>query len=638
MLSSVLLLAAAAAAYCVYNVVAGYSRNIAKAKQSGLPYYLSPVSPINQLALVLRAFWLPMWKLLPRKYWADTIELLNPDWNFNLLFEPFERLGDTFLVVSPGSIRLYTANAEAIHQITSKREVFQKPTESYRILALYGENVLTTEGSMWRSHRKVTSTSFNEKNTALVFKESINQTYGLIEQWLGPDGKGNRTIETAEGDIMALMLHIIGYVGFGLKLLWPGQTVPAEMDPKLAKYSSLQPPKGHSMNFKDSLHYTLHHILLLLILPRWLLRMLPFKSTRRAIKSENNLIQYMDQFLQDKIEDVEQGKPDPGMDIMGMLVRSSYGDRAPKDSAAAKRDSKLTKLMDSEIIGNAFIMIVAGHETTAGTFLFTLLQMAINAASQRSIQQDVDRIFGQTDPSTWDYEQSVNPLLASYIGACMNETLRTMPPAVDVPKKVLANRDQVLMIDGQKRIVPRGTKVGVNVVAAQHNPRYWPTERSKITDSESDLADFVPERWFSKTSSSDSSTDEDADSEDYGGFAGPDTSAQLFRPVRGSYLPFSDGPRSCLGRRIAQVEMIAALSVIFQKFSIELAVDEWASDAEVEKMGRDERREIYQKAQDKARRTLKSATSIITLKLHGNKFIPIRLVPRGQERFVDWVE
>jgi cytochrome P450 len=197
---------------------------------------------------------------------------MYPDWHYRLLFDPFERLGESFLVVSPGGILMFTANAEAIHQITSRRESFPKPTEAYRILAMYGENVLTTEGSMWRSHRKTTSTSFNEKNTALVFKESINQTYGLLDHWLGSEGGAGKTIKSLEDDTMALMLHIIGYVGFGLQFLWPGQAVPSDMDPKFAKYSALEPPAGHSMNFKDALAGTLHHILLLILLPRWLLR------------------------------------------------------------------------------------------------------------------------------------------------------------------------------------------------------------------------------------------------------------------------------------------------------------------------------------------------------------------------------
>lgn len=558
--------------------------------------------------------------------------MLQADWQYKELFEPFARLGEAFIIVSPGELVLYTASAEAIHQITSKREAFPKPTEIYKLLSMYGENVVTTEGAEWRAHRKITSTSFNEKNAALVFYETITQTHGLIKQWLGPNGQGGRTIKTVEDDTMTLMLHIIGYAGFGLKFLWEGQSLPADTDPKLVKYSSLEPSAEYSLNFKDALAGVLHHIVPLVLLPRWLMRLLPFEKIKLATNSENNLVKYFDQFVQDKIEDTKQGKPEPGMNIMGMLVRTSYGDQTSTD----KKDTKLLRLQDSEIIGNAFVMMVAGHETTANATHFTLLQLATNPEAQRLVQQDVDKILGDADPETWDYDQSVNPLMASYVAACMNETLRTMPPGVEIPKRVSPGQDQVLTLDGEKHVLPGGMRVGLLVVAAQHNPRYWPGKPSRVSNSETDILDWVPERWFRGEVTGVSAEVEGADSEDFGGFAGPDTSS-AFRPVRGSYIPFSDGARSCLGRRIAQVEMVAALSTISQKYSIELAVDEWASDEEVEAMSKEQKKALYAKAQAKARDTMRAATSLITLKLHGNKFVPIRLVPRGQETFVSWI-
>lgn len=524
---------------------------------------------------------------------------------------------------------MYTANADVVQQITSKREAFPKPLESYGLLAMYGDNVVTTEGALWRSHRKITSTSFNEKNTALVFQESINQTLGLMEQWLGPGGDGNKTIKTLEHDTMALMLHIIGYVGFGLKLLYPGQKFPPNTDPRMTKYSTFDSSTGHSMDFKSSLEGLLQYLVLLMLVPRWLLRLLPSKHTRIAIASEDNYLEYMEEFLKDKIADVKQGAPEQGMDIMGMLVRTSHGDQKSKDS-------KSFSLRDGEIISNAFIMMLAGHETTANTMHFTLLQLATNPEVQRLVQQDVDNIFGDADPKTWDYEQSVNPLMGSYVGACMNETLRTLPPVTEIPKKVSPSQDQALVIGGEKVILPREMHIGLVVPGVHHNPKFWPSQPSQITNADTDLKDYVPERWFRTQATSEKEV-EGADSEDFGGFSGPDTSAQLFRPARGSYIPFSEGARACLGRRIAQVETVAALSAVFQKHSIELAVDEWANDEDVEKMSQAQKKELYQKAQDKARAIIEGASSLITLKLRNDAFVPIRVVPRGQERFVNWL-
>lgn len=77
------------------------------------------------------------------------------------------------------------------------------------------------------------------------------------------------------------------------------------------------------------------------------------------------------------------------------------------------------------------------------------------------------------------------------------------------------------------------------------------------------------------------------------------------------------------------------LAAIFSQYSVELAVDDFASDEEVEKMpkGGKERRELYRKAEDRAKDFLKNkVASIVTLQLRGVS-IPIRLMKRGEERF-----
>ncbi|RYP59499.1 hypothetical protein DL769_008504 [Monosporascus sp. CRB-8-3] len=635
MISTVLLLAGAFVVWASYKVVTGYQNNIALAKSTGLPYYIVPLNPINNFAQLTHPVWLRIWKLLPKRYWETVADACTPDWQYRHLHDTFRKLGDTFILVSPFYLLMHTANAEVIHQLTSRREAFPKPLENYTILSMFGENVVTTEGATWRMHRKVTSASFNEKNSALVFKVAIEQAQGLVDYWRrrGTTDK----ITTIEQDTMSLALHIIGFVGFGLRLLWPGQTLPVDADPRLAKYASLDVPAGHSLSFKEAIAGVLEHLLILLITPSAIVDYLPFKILRRAKEARNNFAKYMKEFLADKVEDVRQGDKDVGMDIMGSLVATSYHDERAKAETSESRGVASTQLTDAEIIGNAFIMFLAGHETSANVLHFALLELANNPAAQRSLQSDIDTILGDSDPSTWEYDGKANAMQASMLGATMNEMLRLMPPVVEIPKMVSPAYDQVVTIDGETHTLPKNMYIGMHVASVQRNPRYWPSKPSQISGSPTDVHDWVPERWF-RPSIKDDQQVKGADAEDFGGATRPDTSAQLFRPVRGSYIPFSDGARSCLGRRIAQVEIIAALAVIFQQYSVENAVDDWADDEEVERMTRAQKEEIYRRATLRSRRTLRDATSLITLKLHGGQFVPIRLVRRGQERFVSWID
>ncbi|KAK4032840.1 cytochrome P450 [Parachaetomium inaequale] len=546
MAATVLAAIGAGVAVAVYAYVSGLQKNIAKARKTGLVYLGYSTGQTH-----------------------------------------FDRLGtETFLVATPGSLTMHTQSAET----------FPKDVATYGVLELFGKNVLTTEGALWSIHRKVTSASFNEKNAAYTFTEAINQTKGLLNMWFGPDGETRgttRTIRSLEHDTITWALNIIGYVGFGLRLLWPGQELPKDLDPRLAKYGSLDPPPGHTMTFVDSVALTLERIMAIMVFPEVLLRVLPFRFAKEAYKAKINYVRYMDD------------APRDGMDIIGQLVQSKYGENAGKDGSS----NTTFKLDDSDIIGNAFIMTVAGHETIANTLYFGLLELANNPAAQRRLQHDIDSIFGTTDPSTWDYETNISPLLASHVSAYVNETLRLVPPVTGIPKVTTPDVEHAITINGRTYVFPAGTSCYLVAVCAYRNPRWWPTRPSKRTGKQTDLDDYLPESIEEE--------DEIVDIAEYSGFQGSDVSASLYRPVRGSYLPFSDGARSCLGRRIAMVEMAAALAAIFQRYSVELAVDEWASDRE-----------------EKSQETIGQAETVLTLKLQGGRHVPVRFVTRGKERFV----
>ncbi|CAN8105760.1 unnamed protein product [Discula destructiva] len=670
--STLLSLLGVVIAYGVYALVRGFLKQIAAAKKTGLPYVVAPASPHNIVWQLTCRLWTPLIKLFPKTYWEPWLDIIQPDWAYHYLRVPWARLGDTFLLVTPQTTILFTSSAPAIATITARREAFPKQTSNYRILELFGRNMLSSEGAEWKMHRKGVSASFNERNAATIFRESIGQTQGMIEYWLG-GGEGcsssssSGRIETLEHDTMTLALNIIAHVGFGLRLLWPGQRIPDDADARSRKYGARLPPAGHSLTFADSLAAVLEKILLCLLIPRSVLRILPLKATRAAWAARWNFEQYMQEFLEEKKVDAENDAEEEadddgagrGMDIMGQLVRNKYGARARSKRAAGAEEAR--QLSDSDIIGNCFIILVAGHETTANTLHFTLVELATNPAAQRALQADVDRLLGRdTDPRAWSYEASINGLMASNVAACMNEVLRLAPSVVEIPKEANAaaaggvGGGQGLVIEdgGERHVLPHGLTMMISAVGVHRNPRYWPGPK----EGGSDVDEFVPERWFRpslKTTTTTTTTRtrtrtegardkaEEDEEEDFGGFAGPDTSAQLFRPVRGSFVPFSDGPRSCLGRRIAQVEMVAALAVLFQRYSVELAVEEEEEDDDkgsVEAMSDGEKREVYERARQRSRETMRKATSLLTLKLHGDLRVPVRLVRRGEERFLPLVD
>lgn len=167
------------------------------------------------------------------------------------------------MIVAPGKISVNVADPDVIVQITTRRNDFPKPIEVYNSVNLFGDNVVGTEGSVWRHHRKITSPPFTEKSNVLVFQESIRQAQAMLAGWVGPQGGNSKTIMDVAGDAMRLSLHVISRAGFGVRLHWPHEE--AGKDVALTN--------GHKLSYKDALHDLLENILAVMLLPRWILSM-----------------------------------------------------------------------------------------------------------------------------------------------------------------------------------------------------------------------------------------------------------------------------------------------------------------------------------------------------------------------------
>ena len=271
----------------------------------------------------------------------------------------------------------------------------------------------------------------------------------------------------------------------------------------------------------------------------------------------------------------------------------------------------------------------------------------MNITSQRHLQRDLDDIFQGRPVSQWDYDQDVPKLFDSMAGAVMNEELRLLAPIVGIPKSTAKGSPQPLNVRGKKCTVPENVYIQLMSPAVHRNPNHWPTgppadpenPAHPLSNTDNDLEEFKPERWLldsdAKNAASMPDHDGDAEASSLGVNTAPDTSAALYRPPKGAYIPFSEGYRSCIGRRFAQVEILAALALIFSQYSVELSVDTYASEEEVEKMSEKEKRGVWEKAKAEVERQMRDDMgSVITLQLRKGS-IGLRFVKRGNERF-DW--
>lgn len=259
-----------------------FVRNLSAAKGSNIPYIVVPIYWLNPLWRITQPLCMPVLRRLPLRWTDPWLSVIEENWTWTSRYAIFERLGtDTFLTVSPGGNTLYLANASVINEITSRRTDFPKPIQDYKLLEIYGRSLVSSEGQVWKQHRKIAGALFTEKSNHTVWAESIQQTQAILKYWIEDSGLKSSTIYTVEEDTMRLSLHVISRVGFGVHL----PMTPAKHENGINSEGSYnpidqssrvgQPESGHKMTYADAINIVLCDIMWILVIPRFLLSQSP---------------------------------------------------------------------------------------------------------------------------------------------------------------------------------------------------------------------------------------------------------------------------------------------------------------------------------------------------------------------------
>ncbi|KAI8619967.1 cytochrome P450, partial [Chytriomyces sp. MP71] len=372
--------------------------------------------------------------------------------------------------------------------MVSRSKEIIKPIHVYKILDIFGKNVVTTEHDEWRRHRRIAAPTFSEGNNMLVHKASVDVAERMFKGW-DSTGEAEFLVNASE-DMMQAALAVISIAAFGMDFPWH-----AENDSKLV-------PNGHKLSFKRAIQTVIETLHVKLLTPSWLY-VLPIKALQVSRLAFQEFDLYLDEIIQSAKGD------DTKKNLVHMLVNATEGE-----------EGKLTR---SELKGNAFIYIFAGHETTAGTLAFALAALAVYPDIQEKLHKAVVAELGDSEPEYSDFSK------LKYSLAIMNETLRHYPPVTGIPK-FTADKEAVI----GDVVVPANTMVTIVTPGIQFCPSVWGD----------DVEAFNPDRFI------DSTTGE----------------VHAFGGSALGLAPFSEGPRSCLGKKFAQVEFVALLSMMSLRY------------------------------------------------------------------------
>ncbi|KAL0575905.1 hypothetical protein V5O48_006078 [Marasmius crinis-equi] len=421
--------------------------------------------------------------------------------------------GDRKAACFPEGIHINVANAAAIKEIISSRARFPKPTEIYESLTIFGSNIVASEGELWKKYRKIAAPAFNDRNNKLVWDESARIVLGLFDQvWMNKD---TVVVDHCVRDVtLPVALFVIGVAGFGRSISWQ---------------EDLNIPSGHEISFKEALNGVSRDVFIKLASPEWLL------GTTERLRRVKLAFEELDKYMFDMIHDRRTAeKKEERYDLFSSLLDAND---MPSDSGEAP-------LTERELIGNIFIFLLAGHETTAHTLAFTFGLLAFYQEEQELLYQQIKSII--PDGRIPTYEEM--PLFTQSM-AVFYETLRMFPPVCGVPK--VSAEDTTLVAEnasGETKVVPvpAGSPITLSVVGLHYNPRYW-----------KDPHEFRPSR-----------------------FRDPDW-------PRDAFLPFSGGARACIGRKFFETEGIAILTMLVSRYKITLKEEpQFAGETMEEKRAR----------------------------------------------------
>ncbi|XP_037539316.1 thromboxane-A synthase [Nematolebias whitei] len=192
--------------------------------------------------------------------------------------------------------------------------------------------------------------------------------------------------------------------------------------------------------------------------------------------------------------------------------------QGPQQDSPIGHPQKKT-ITDDEIVAQAFVVLLGGYETSCNTLSFTCYLLAIHPDCQRKLQEEVDEFFTRHDSPNYTNVQELK-----YLDMVVCETLRLYPPGYRYSREV----DHDCVIKGQ--FLPKGVTLDIFPGFLHHDPEYWPEPEK-----------FIPERFT------------------------PEAKANRHPFV---YLPFGAGPRSCVGMRLAQLEIRMVFAHLFHRFSI----------------------------------------------------------------------
>jgi cytochrome P450 len=334
-------------------------------------------------------------------------------------------------------------------------------TPTFRRLAT---NIFFTNGERHRQQRQLFMPAFTRESLKAYYSEMIGLTESCLDSWEGQD------LIQVDQEMSRLTLNIGSKIFYGID---------ATVD-------------------RSSLAHLMSDMIFMLFSPVTMIPIdLPGTPYRR-------LIRISEQIEAAILAEVEKKRRTgyQGADLLTAMVK--------------KHDEDPEQLTADELVGQAFTMFFAGHDTASKALAWTLFLIAQHPDVAAELQDELEGLGGEPPSYEQIYQLEV-------LDRVIKESLRVCPPAVVFSREAVADA----VLGGVQ--IPEGSEVLYSPYVIHKDPANF--ERPDR---------FDPSRWLNSN------------------------------PTRYQYLPYGVGARTCLGVSFGGLQLRLLIALILQRYRLEV--------------------------------------------------------------------
>ncbi|KAF2123154.1 cytochrome P450 [Lophiotrema nucula] len=228
----------------------------------------------------------------------------------------------------------------------------------------------------------------------------------------------------------------------------------------------------------------------------------------------------------------------------------------------APTEKRAVPMSFDELVAECATMLDAGNDTTQTALTNCIYHLAAHPIVQTKLRNILLEEVPPTSQPIASYQELKH---IAYLRAVLDESFRCRPPvARGLPRRTTAAG---AVIAGH--CIPAGVTISAPIWNVHHNAELFPEPDS-----------FVPERWMPNDNSNSNSVPPTSTSSSTNyAYRAPDpsdnytyyTTPQEAHNLKTHVLPFHLGPRACIGRNLAYMELSIVIAALLLGFEWELA-------------------------------------------------------------------